>query len=325
MMDLRMNRILYLLPVLTLVMCSREEPEKPQTEFSESGGNKVEIKVMSSNVRNGQSDAGIQLWSYRKNAYIAMLSDTQPDIAGMQEAKDNTVSDLSIMSEYSFYRVAEYDGSDPTVTNGHLPPNVIMYRTSKFRMLDAGVFYYNANDPDKPVHYPFGASSWQVRGCVWVKLAVKANGKVIYFFNTHYAHDPDPEDPAQEKVYNIEPRRKASELLVSKMEKLVSEQDAAVFAVGDLNCSLYDNATRNGPYSLEPLNEYMWSAREDAASYDGFISFNGFSLTYSRMSGNIDHIFYRGAEAGDFRTVNGHGYGVEIISDHYPVTCTFKL
>ena len=69
----------------------------------------------------------------------------------------------------------------------------------------------------------------------------------------------------------------------------------------------------------------MWSARDEAASYDGGVSFNGFDLTYNKKIGNIDHIFYRGAEAMDFITVNGHDYGKTFISDHYPVTCTFKL
>ena len=46
---------------------------------------------------------------------------------------------------------------------------------------------------------------------------------------------------------------------------------------------------------------------------------------YDKASGNIDHIFYRGAEAQEFITVNGHDYGVYFISDHYPVTCTFIL
>lgn len=76
---------------------------------------------------------------------------------------------------------------------------------------------------------------------------------------------------------------------------------------------------------LEPLVEYMWSAREDTKYYDGAVSFNGFDPDYNKASGNIDHIFYRGAEAQEFITVNGHDYGVYFISDHHPVTCTFIL
>lgn len=222
------------------VMCSKTETEKPQTEISTlPDGGRTVIKVMSSNVRNGEADTGDSLWCNRRNAYIAMLSDTQPDIVGMQEAK--------------------------------------------------------------------------------------ANGQIIYFFDTHFTHDPEVTDAEGNKIFNIEPRRKASQLIVSQIEKLVGEQKAAVFVVGDLNCSLYDGSTRNGAYSLEPLTEYMWSARDEAAYYDGGVSFNGFDLTYNKKIGNIDHIFYRGAEAMDFITVNGHDYGKTFISDHYPVTCTFKL
>ena len=308
------------------VSCSKVEADKPENEVSGLPQHaRMEIKVMSSNVRNGSEDSGIQLWSYRKNAYLSMLSDVQPDIIGLQEAKKHTLADLAIASEYEIYNVYEYDGSNPTVTNDHLPVNAIMYRKSLFDRLDSGVFYYNEEDHRMPVHNPCGASGWQVRGCVWVKLKVKATGRLVYFFDTHYTHDPDILDADGNKIFNIEPRRKASEILVEEIEGMTGGSGAAVFVTGDLNCALTDGATRNGARSLEPLTEYMWSAREDTGYSDGAISFNGFDPSYNKATGNIDHIFYRGAEALEFRTVNGHDYGVYFISDHYPVTCTFVL
>lgn len=332
-----MKKIYIVMAALAFVMCTKVEPIKSQTEYTElDQPDKVEIKVMSSNIRSGSTDAGIQLWSYRRFAYMNMLSEAQPDIIGLQECKDNQVETLLLADEYAFWRVPEYDLSDPSVLNTHLPPNVIMYRKSKFELLDKGIFYYNENDPSKPCHYPCGATGWQVRGCVWVKLAVKSNGKTIYFFDTHYTHDPteiqyadgrvEPiVDADGNKVYNIEPRRKASAMAVEQMEKIAVDKDAAVFFVGDLNCSLADGSTRNGPRSLEPLMTYMWSAREEAHSYDGGISFNGFTEYKNGKIGNIDHIFYRGAEALDFVTFNSPDYGVTYISDHYPVMCSFAL
>ena len=323
-----MKRMLIIMSALSLVMCTKAGPVKPKTEYSEQERpEQVRIKVMSSNVRSGQSDAGIQLWSYRKFAYMNMLSDTQPDIIGLQECNEEKVQTLSIASEYGLWRVPTYDGSVSNVTDDHLPPLVIMYRTSKFELLDKGVFYYNEADPSVPCHNPCGASGWQVRGSVWVKLQLKENGRIVYFFDTHYTHDPeeiiDPE--TGKKHYNIEERRKASLIAVEQMEKIVKEKDAAMFLVGDLNCSLADGATRNGPRSLEPLTGYMWSAREDAHSYDGAISFNGFTEYKNGKVGNIDHIFYRGAGALDFVTVNSPDYGVTYISDHYPVMCGFEI
>lgn len=309
-----------------LLSCSKTEADKPETEPSDiPQQSRTEIKVMSSNVRNGAEDSGIQLWSYRKNAYISMLSDVQPDIIGLQEAKKHTLDDLAIASEYEIYNVYEYDGSNPTVTNEQLPQNAIMYRKSLFDRLDSGVFYYNEEDHLKPVHNPCGASGWQVRGCVWMKLKIKSTGRTVFFFDTHYTHDPEILDGDGNKIFNIEPRRKASEILVGEIERMTQGTGAAVFVTGDMNCALSDGATRNGSRSLEPLTEYMWSAREDAGFYDGAISFNGFNPDYNKATGNIDHIFYRGAEALEFRTVNGHDYGVYFISDHYPVTCTFVL
>ena len=323
-----MKRILIIISAFAVVMCTKAEPAGPQTEYSEQA-EKVRIKVMSSNIRSGQDDANNELarWPYRKFAYMNMLSDTQPDLIGLQECSAEKVETLSIASEYGMWLVPTCDVPVPNVTDDQLPPNVIMYRKSKFELLDKGVFYYNEADPAVPCHNPCGASGWQVRGSVWVKLQVKENGRILYFFDTHYTHDPeeiiDPE--TGKKHYNIEERRKASLIAVEQMEKIVKEKDAALFLVGDLNCSLADGATRNGPRSLEPLTEYMWSAREDAHSYDGAISFNGFTEYKNGKVGNIDHIFYRGAEALDFVTVNSPDYGVTYISDHYPVMCGFEI
>lgn len=213
-----------------LASCGKTEADKPETEISEQPqAGRTEIKVMSSNVRNGSEDSGIQLWSYRKNAYLSMLSDIQPDIIGLQEAKKHTLKDLAVATEYEIYNVYEYDGSNPTVVNDHLPLNAIMFRKSLFERLDAGVFYYNEEDHLKPVHYPCGASGWQVRGCVWVKLKVKATGRTVYFFDTHYTHDPEIMDADGNKIFNIEPRRKASEILVGEIEAKVKGGNAAVF------------------------------------------------------------------------------------------------
>ena len=89
------------------VMCSKAETEKPQTEISTlPDGGRTVIKVMSSNVRNGEGDTGDSLWCNRRNAYIAMLSDTQPDIVGMQEAKAETAADMALLPEYEVFRVA---------------------------------------------------------------------------------------------------------------------------------------------------------------------------------------------------------------------------
>lgn len=308
------------------VSCGGAEAERPETEFSDQyRTDRTEIKVMSSNIRNGAEDSGIQLWSYRKDAYLSMLSEVQPDIIGLQEASLRSLKDLAIASEYEMYYVYEYDGSVPDVIDSHLPTITIMFRKSLFEKLDAGVFYYNEEDHAKPAHFPCGASGWQVRGCVWVKLKVKATGRTVYFFNTHYTHDPEILDADGNKIFNIEARRKASEILVDEISAIVNGEDSAVFVTGDMNCALTDGATRNGPRSLEPLTEYMWSAREDAKDRDGGISFNGFNPDYNKAAGNIDHIFYRGAEAQEFRTVNGHDYGVYFISDHYPITCTFII
>lgn len=309
--------------------------ELPKTEKADcQSDRKISVMVMSSNIRNKSTDAGDRTWDARKHAYIAMISDIQPDIVGMQEVSvDKQYEDLLLLTEYDRYRIASesYTGPETPVTAAgeNIHGNVmIIWKKKSFEKVDAGHFWLGEKS-DEPHYWPFGATDQHCRACIWVKLRSKANDSECYIFNTHYMFDPENKpsdfDENGNKKLNIEPRRKSSELLMSKITEIVQNDEAAVFLTGDFNCSLKDGNTRRGSYSLAPLTEYFWCALTDAAVTDGAISFNGFSDEERAASANIDYIFYRGAEALEYRTVTSPDYGVKWVSDHYPIVCSFKM
>ncbi|MGM9738842.1 MAG: endonuclease/exonuclease/phosphatase family protein [Candidatus Cryptobacteroides sp.] len=328
-----MNRIhLAILAVMLAVSCG-EKDEPVQSLPSDLPGKPEEImiKVMSSNLRHKNTDTGAERWESRKFAWINMLSGNQPDIAGLQElSTDGQYEDLMVFSEFDRYKImpGDYTGAPTEVTerNGQYDGCImLMWKRNRFELLDKGHFWLGEKS-DEPHDYPFGATDQHCRACIWVKLQHKASGKICYAFDTHYPFDPDDKpsdfDGNGNKIYNIEPRYQISKEIIRVLREVVEEDDAAVFVMGDLNCSLEDDSSRQGYRSLSPLTEYMWSARHNAAYYDGKVSFNGFSDRERGKNANIDHIFYRGAVARDFITVTAD-YGVPFVSDHYPVTCTF--
>ena len=48
------------------------------------------------------------------------------------------------------------------------------------------------------------------------------------------------------------------------------------------------------------------------------------SLAFLDEQMNADYIFYKGADALQYRTLNQKLYGVDFISDHWPIVCTFN-
>ena len=78
---------------------------------------------------------------------------------------------------------------------------------------------------------------------------------------------------------------------------------------------------------LDGFFEFMWSARETApdGEADDVYSYNNFGEGTPRFTWNIDHIFYRCAEPLRYQLLDSTGYGVQYLSDHYPIVCTFRF
>lgn len=267
-------------------------------------GADTQLKVMSFNIRcTMDSDKGDLSWDARKEPCLKMLAAERPDVVAFQEPRTDQVEFLK--ENLPQYACLAEPVRLPTAT---LPQhNVIMFLRDKYELLDSGHYFMS----ETPETMSKGWDGDQNRLTIWVHLRDNSTGGDFFFFCTHLDHK------------GAEARLKGSELNLSMMKKIAGNKNP-VFIMGDMNASYAPNDMRRA--QLEPYYRWMWSARETALDTDlETLSYNGFDLSKQRSTWNIDYIFYRKAKALEYRVIDTPAYGVEYISDHWPITmiCEF--
>ena len=288
--------------LLVLAGCSKPAPEEQKWM------DRVErMRVMSFNVRSAASaDEGDLRWDRRKYPCVKMLKEIQPDIIGFQETIETQIWYFDeALEDYSMYRIPK--GLKQFA-------NVIFYNRKKFRFLDGGYKWFSLDTPDLPSPtYPDVCNDGAYRTFMWVKLQIKGTEKVVWLFDTHLPWNPDKTNP------NDAARKRCIETIVRQAKRIVGA-DETVFVVGDLNTAFSTDA---GQRSLAELAEWMTPSFEGVGpeNRDNYRSMNGFNAAapYSNVRASIDHIFYRNAVPLQYRTVVSTKYGVQFLSDHYPI------
>lgn len=269
-----------------------------EDEGGETGGGDElsPLKVMSFNILAGQdSDTGDHSWPSRKIACLAMLRQEMPEVAGIQEARRDQITCLAAnMPEYAYTAQAVRDAA----ASMH---NMILYRKDRFSLLDSGVFWLS----DTPGVMSKGWDGDQNRCAVWVKLGENGSGKELFFFCTHLDHIGE------------QARLKGARLIVSQIKEIAGTA-ASVFVVGDMNASYAAADSRRA--QLQPFYDWMYAARDSAFETTSKMSYNALGERATQPTWNIDHIFYRNVAARKYRVLDGGGYGVTYISDHWPIT-----
>ncbi len=250
---------------------------------------KVEVKVMSYNIRHtGEAkDTGVKHWDARKFATINMIRTETPDVIGMQEVRAD-------QKEFLIAELPEYQGVMESKTN----TKFIMFRKDRFELLDQGNFWLSET-PDVPSK---GWGSTSERATLWVKLKELKTGKIFFVFNTHL------------DVTSKEARIKGSAMCCERMEQICGK-DAVQFIIGDMNSSEEE--------VLGNFEGYLKDARKTSRKSNFEPTYNGFGKT--KVSIVIDHIYYLNAKPVRFQLMDGKDYGVEFISDHYPIQFTARF
>ncbi len=259
------------------------------------------VTCMSFNIRFiTPKDQDERAWAVRRDAIVAMLGDIKPDVVGIQEQGKESVDFLKAnLPDYDFYIPDYEDGI--TLPKGF--SMVVFFRRDKFELMDCGRFFLS----ETPEKVSKGWDSDHYRTTAWVQLKDKATGKKFYCFNTHLDHR-GPLAKENGVLLNVE------------MARRIAGKRSAVILMGDMNID------RGGPQQglLEPYFDYMLSAGETSAQGDNIPTYNGYNddKDTHRL---IDYIFYRNAKAERYEVVDGEGYGVRFISDHYPIMTSFIL
>lgn len=254
-------------------------------------GPQASLKVLSYNMRNAAKDDGPNNWEIRKPATLAMLSEQQPDIFGVQEALEEQVAYIADnCPDYVHFG----EGRNLDRTGEHAS---IFYNKNVLKMLEGGTWWLSET-PDEPSR---GWDAKYPRTATWALMEDLRNGKQFYFVNTHLDHK------------GVEARKNGLKMIVDKTCGLNPE--IPLVLAGDFN-------VEPGDECLEVLEGRMVSAREVAKITSDKISSNSFG----RRSGSIiDYIYFAGFDKAEkFEVLDAEYVGVPYISDHYPVVAILK-
>lgn len=286
-----MRRILLLVTaVITVLALSGIKAEAKSEKAS----------VMSFNIRiQFPADTGKYNWESRKAGCVKAIRKYLPDIIGLQEAAPG--QKFFLMNELKKYIMIDGNGKPGTVNqDSEFGFNPIFILADRFELLDYGTFWLNEDQtPEKK-----GWDAEYVRTTNWVKLRFRKSGQIIFLFNTHF-------DNVGERA-----RAESALLMVEKIKEIAGDK-AVVFVTGDLNTTCDDKA-------LKPLTTYLNEASETVKKADKIPSFNNFGRPGSKLE-TIDHVLYRNAEAMGFRVVDEPKFGINYISDHYPICSEFVI
>ena len=307
---MKLKNILWAFALLFAVSCSSSDdgveptPDSPSEfpadvvfqKFAKDG----EIKVMSFNVRLNSADDFTNAWPFRKDACIEMIKDQKPTVIGFQEAKykDQWTVLKDALSE-------NYDGWGVDRDNGEESPNNgetmgILYDKSKVKKLKGGTFWLSTT-PDKV------SKSWNSacnRTATWGIFEFIATGDKFCYINTHLDHK------------SAEAQKEGLKLIVEKFKEY-NPDGYPQFLTGDFNIKI-GNAT------LDILKGYMDDTRLVAPSdkTDNDRTYNNWSSTGGSI---IDYVYCtKGMQVVEYHTID-ESYGVEYISDHYPIYAIIKL
>jgi endonuclease/exonuclease/phosphatase family metal-dependent hydrolase len=284
-----MKRIFIVAALAAMALCCSCSDAKSENE----------IVAMSFNIRLSLSDDfdGENSWVLRREAVVEMINEVNPDLFGIQEGLLGQVNYMGEhLPEYGFYGVARNDGPNTGESNA------VFYKKSRFELLKSTTFWLS----ETPDEVSVGWDAAFHRIVTMVRLLDKNSGQEFYFYNTHFDH-----------VGKIA-RKESGKLIVERMKSIIPD-DAAVVLTGDFN------AGHNDPI-LDPIEEYMTSARRAAPVTDSLNTFNSWGKIAPEEGGKIiDHIYFRNLIPSLFKTLTCSYAGVDYISDHYPVIAVFTL
>jgi endonuclease/exonuclease/phosphatase family metal-dependent hydrolase len=171
------------------------------------------LRVMSFNVKwDDEKEDPNHLWKKRRNQVASVIRFHKVDLAGLQEPFKRQMDDLStLLPEYGWIGTGLEDGE----IKG--PMDAIMYRKSRFALLEESHFYLSQT-PEKP------STGWDAkfpRGVTWAKLYDKKTKKRFYVFNTHFDY------------HGHSAREESAFLLKQKIAEIA--KDAPFIVTGDFN------------------------------------------------------------------------------------------
>ena len=253
------------------------------------------LRVMTFNVRFPNPKDGENIWDNRKDLLVKTIRKYDPDVFGTQEMFD-------LQGAYIAEKLPEYEWFGVSRRGNHEDEHMgVFYKRDKLFVIESGNFWLSET-PNEP-----GSMDWDVslpRMVSWARFR-DAEGKELYFYNTHFPHRRD-DDAA---------RLNCAKVIAQDIRRRVPAF-ADLILLGDFNS---DAGTDVHQLLLTELDD-VWESTDKRS---------GPPTTSSGWTGRaegrrIDWILYRGAlRPLEAATVDDHE-GERYPSDHYPVFAVFE-
>jgi endonuclease/exonuclease/phosphatase family metal-dependent hydrolase len=261
----------------------------------------VSVKVMTYNIRYANAGDTPNAWGERKEKVFALISESDPDVFGLQEALKEQITDMEkAFPGYKRVGVGRDDGKEA----GEYSP--LFYNAGKYKLKESGVFWLSQT-PTLP-----GSRGWDAacnRVVTWVQLKDKASGLPFFVFCTHFDHMGEVA------------RRNSARLLLHAVDSLAGTMPVVV--LGDFNALPESEPYRiitdtSNPLHLTDAHTLCENPRGPAYTYTGF--------EVGGIEGErIDYIFLKGETAVTSYGVDPANNGTYYPSDHLPVSVGLRL
>ena len=249
---------------------------------------KLDLKVMTFNIRYDNPDDNLNNWKYRKEAVTKLIRAENIDILGAQEVLANQLKDITErLPEYNSIGVGREDG----IAKGEFSP--IFYKKNRFTVIKSGYFWLS----ETPETASKGWDAACERIATWAQLKDKSTGKIIFVLNTHLDH------------VGTLARQKSVELL-KKNTALLSEGLPQII-MGDFNADPESTVIKQMLLATDSV-ELFNSKAVAKKVYGSAWTFNGFGTIAINDRQIIDYIFVNKAVS-----VREHSIAPEIANDKF--------
>lgn len=260
------------------------------------------IKVITFNIRYDNPRDSINAWPYRAGIVCDFLKTEKPDLFGLQEALWYQYEAIdSALAGYSSVAVGRDDGKK----KGEMNP--VFYNSTRFEFIRENTFWLSGT-PEIPGSKGWGASLPRI--VTWVELKDRVTDKILFYFNTHFAHDSDSA------------RVMSAGILLNEVKRIAKDN---IFVItGDFNMapgskaySIITESDLTDPFLKDSYN--ISATPPVGPSY----TTNGWSDKPGKN--RIDYVFVRqGATVLNHNTII-RKEGNLFISDHWPVEAVISF
>ena len=260
---------------------------------------RVEIDVMSFNIRYGLAKDGENHWDNRHHLVSETIKSHAPEIVGLQEALEFQLQQiLEEIPSYASVGIArEADGTGEYTA--------ILYATERFELLEHDTFWLS-DTPEK------ASSSWGnnlFRICTWALFRAKGIDKEFYVYNTHFDH-------------RSEESRESSARFVAEHIASRERSMAPFLLLGDLNAGedsvpIEILLAQTGKAQLVDTFRAVFPDANDVGTFGAWVGkSDGEKIDYVFADSSVDIL-----DAAIVRdNLNG-----QYPSDHYPVTARIRF